>query len=214
MHVMMNDGQGHPEATDPAVGLTPNTWLQRQVLTHVDTLDAVPPVIAAHAGSRGGSCGSDCVLMFAVPSGGAHGAKGDADAAMVYEGDRLGGVFRRPGDFPHPSMGIMASNHFKVYGYDPLRPLDNFGYQVYFSSLWRYEAGQNMVQAWADTLHPVGTAEVVRLLQAVSHGTTEHAIIMRPDAREIDVAVASAAAGGWHAPYLRWQTFRFDEFFA
>ena len=132
---------------------------------------------------------------------------------MVYEGDRLGGVFRLPGRWPFPPVGIMATNHFKQYGYDALRPRENFGYDVYFSSVWRYEAGKNMVTALAGIGRAFGTAEVVRLLQATTHATTEHSIVTRPDALELDLAVADARPGGWHAPYLNWTTYKLLELF-
>jgi hypothetical protein len=255
IHCMMNDGQGHPEAGDAAAGLTQGVWTQRELLARAASLADVAPLIAARAGDRGGTFGSDANLMLAEPSKNVtrtrtrtsareeeedeKGEEGDdAPHALVYEGDRLGGALRLPGEYPWPPRGIMVSNHFHKYGYDGLAPLQNFGYRVYFSSLWRYEAGQNLVQAWSDTAMAgqgqqggggggdsggggggaggafgIGTAQMVRLLQTVTHASTEHSLITRPDAMEIDLAVASAVAGGWHAPYLRWTTFQFEELF-
>ena len=46
-----------------------------------------------------------------------------------------------------------------------------------------------------------------------SHGTTEYAIITRPNALEFDVATASLQAELWDAPYRAWTTYKFDEVF-
>jgi hypothetical protein len=51
------------------------------------------------------------------------------------------------------------------------------------------------------------------LLQTVAHGTTEYAVVTRPNAGEFDVAVASMKAELWDAPYRDWTTFKFDEVF-
>ena len=208
---MMNDGQGHPEHNDEAVRLVPGSWTQRDLLARAASLSDMPTLIRERAGSRGGTMGSDANLMLAEPSRG--NGNGSSVHAMVYEGDRLGGAFRLPGRWPFPPVGIMATNHFKQYGYDPLFPRENFGYEVYFSSLWRYEAGKNMVTALADTGQTFGTAEMVRLLQLTTHATTEHSIVTRPDALELDLAVADARPGGWHAPFLTWTTYKLLELF-
>lgn len=94
--------------------------------------------------------------------------------------------------------------------------------QVYFSSLWRYEAGKNMVNAWHEYGVRVGVKEMVRLLQTLTHATTEHSIIYEAVPSRIDetvvditlhVAVADMRVGGWHAPYLSWAQVPFREFF-
>ncbi|MCA8950863.1 MAG: BNR-4 repeat-containing protein [Planctomycetes bacterium] len=51
------------------------------------------------------------------------------------------------------------------------------------------------------------------LLQTVAHGTTEYAVITRPNARELEVATASLASELWDAPYREWTKFGFDELF-
>jgi hypothetical protein len=125
--------------------------------------------------------------------------QGDVAApAFVYEGDRLGEVFRQPGNYlfipltrryssfgylsigqfePYDKQAIMAANHFVVYGYDPAFPLNNFGRQVYFSSLWRFEAGKDMTQAKLAMGEKFGTPQMVQLLRTVSHATTEHSVL-------------------------------------
>merc|ERR1719235_2197725 len=100
-------------------------------------------------------------------------------------------------------------------GFDPRRPLDNFGEEVYFSSLWRYEAGRRLVDVFTHYSQAVGLSEMQRLLQTVTHGTTEHSVIVRPDLMRIDVALADLRSdGGWHAPYLNWTSHAFEDFFA
>ena len=89
--------------------------------------------------------------------------------------------------------------------------------QVYFSSLWRYEAGKNLINAWHEYGTQVGVAEMTRLLQTVTHATTEHSIIFENaaggGAMRLHVAVADMRVGGWHAPYLNWTSFDFSDFF-
>lgn len=43
--------------------------------------------------------------------------------------------------------------------------------------------------------------------------TTEHAIVTRPGSLSFDIALADLGRTGWHAPYLTWQTFGFEEVF-
>ena len=81
------------------------------------------------------------------------------------------------------------------------------------SSRWRYEAGAQKLAAWSRVDRRIGTAEMRELLQAVCHGTTEHAIVTRPGARSFDVALASLRPEAWDAPYRQWTSFRFDELF-
>jgi hypothetical protein len=51
------------------------------------------------------------------------------------------------------------------------------------------------------------------LLRSVARGTTEYAIITRPNAREFDVALASLERVLGDAPYRAWTRFAFDEGF-
>ena len=46
---------------------------------------------------------------------------------------------------PFTSQGIMVSNHFSVYGVDPLQPRHTFGVPNSFSSDWRYQSGATSV---------------------------------------------------------------------
>lgn len=86
------------------------------------------------------------------------------------------------------------TNHFSVYGFDPRYPETNFvrvlfqffflvlhlvfvahcvvvqGQRIYLSSLWRYMAAQSQINYWNTYKHPIGTQEIVRLLQLTSHG--------------------------------------------
>ena len=58
----------------------------------------------------------------------------------------------------------MITNHFLKYGLDPLNPLNNFGHEVYFSSLWRYAAGSEMINSLNHYDTKYGKGELVRLL--------------------------------------------------
>merc|ERR1712194_296728 len=99
-----------------------------------------------------------------------------------------------------------------------LRPEYNFGSaKIDFSSLWRYESGKRTIEAWGAVSSPsqrgvaqastsllLGTLRMRDLLQRVTEGATEHSIVFRPDQMTFDVAVATASAGGWNAPYEAW----------
>jgi hypothetical protein len=107
----------------------------------------------------------------------------------------------------------VLSNHPRKYGVTASAPDKVFGQPPSFSSLWRYEAGANMLDAWHRRGRAIGTPEMRELLQTVAHGTTEYAVITRPNQREFDVAVASMKSEPWDAPYREWTTFAFDNVF-
>ena len=64
-----------------------------------------------------------------------------------------------------------------------------------------------------DAPAPIDSRVVQSLLQDVSHGSTEHAVVFRPDQMEFDVAVAGLDAPAWDAPDRAWNTFTFDSMF-
>lgn len=209
VHCMENAGGTGP---GPVVErLQPIGWTMREALARFDgaaTPASFERLLAQHANAAGGACGPGCIVVFALPS--SAGLPG-----WVLEGDRFGHATRRPGDVaPFVPSAVMASNHHLVYGADPERSGRSFGREPSPSSAWRYEAGRHKLEAWARVGRAIGTAEMRELLQTVAHGTTEHSIVTRPDAREFDVAVASLQAEPWDAPYRQWTTFRFDELFA
>ncbi len=207
LYCMENAGGTGP---GPVVGgLTPMAWVQRYALETAGA-DATPgsiaQIMAQFASEGGGTCGPGSITLWAVPY------SGQDAPGFVYEGDRFGGAMRGPTDVrPVAPTNIMASNHHQVYGVDPDRPGYYFGKPAYFSSLWRYEAGMNMIEAWTRAGRPVGTAEMKQLLQTVGHGTTEYAVIFRANDMSIDVAVDDLATDMWDAPFLRWVTFDFEE---
>ncbi|HEX5053648.1 MAG TPA: hypothetical protein VFZ65_17850 [Planctomycetota bacterium] len=209
VHCMENAGGTGP---GPVVDrLQPISWVLREALAHFDGSAGpatVERLLVEHANSKGGACGPGCIVMFALPSTA-------PQPAWVLEGDRFGHATRLPGMVaPFMTSAVMASNHHLSYGADPERPGTSFGRAPAWSSRWRYEAGRQKLEGWARTGRKVGTAEMRELLQTVAHGTSEHSLITRPDARTFDVAVASMAPGPWDAPYREWTTFAFDELFA
>jgi len=193
-------------------GLTPCSWVQRNILENAgaeSTAESVGSAIDAFRSEGGGTFGAGSVILWAVPY------RGQGAPAFVSEGDRFGGAIRKPGEVaPAHPFGIMASNHYLKYGVDARRPGLVFGAQPGFSSLWRYEAGRNTLEAWIRQKKPLGTEEMRRLLQTVAHGTTEHSVIFRANEMTLDVAVDDLATDLWDAPYQRWVTFSFDELFA
>ena len=147
-------------------------------------------------------------MLFAVPY------RGQPNPAFVFEGDRFGDAIRLPGETrPRLQHAIVCSNHFHSYGAQPDHPGTYFGRSPSFSSRWRYEAGMHKLEAWSRIDRKIGTTDMRELLQTVAHGTTEYAIITRPNALEFDVATASLQAELWDAPYRTWTTYKFDEVF-
>jgi len=55
---------------------------------------------------------------------------------------------------------------------------------------------------------------VQALLRDVSHGSTEHSVVFRPDMMTFDVAVAALDAPAWDAPDREWHSFTFDGMFS
>ncbi len=209
-HAMENAGTTGP---GPVVkGLVPISWTMREALARLGgdaTAASVKAVCDEYANAAGGSCGPGCVMLFAVPF------LGQQQPAFVFEGDRFGDAIRFAGDvWPQVSEALVCSNHHHVYGADPDAPGVSFGVEPSFSSRWRYEAGGEKLAAWSRVGRAIGTAEMRELLQTVAHGTTEYAIVTRPNAREFDVALASLESEPWDAPYREWMTFGFDELFA
>lgn len=208
-YTMENAGTTGP---GPVVGgLVPISWTMREALARLDgnaTKEQVARLCDEFANSAGGSCGPGCIMLFATPF------EGQQHPAFVFEGDRFGDAIRTAGEvLPHDPQVLVCSNHFHRYGRDDDAPGTAFGRRPSFSSQWRYEAGANRLDAWQRVDRRIGTAEMQELLQTVAHGTTEYAIVTRPNLREFDVALASLACEPWDAPYRAWVRFAFDDVF-
>lgn len=188
------------------------SWTMREALTKLGS-DATPQQVQSLVdqfdNSAGGSCGPGCITLFATPY------QGQSDPAFIHEGDRFGDRIRLAGQAaPLVPQVLAASNHPLLYGVSSKRPGKVFGTVPSFSSLWRLEVGSQKLAAWHRTSRKLGTLEMRELLQTVAYGTTEYAIVTRPNKREFDVAVASMKAEPWDAPYQPWTTFHFDDVFA
>eukprot|EP00192_Tetraselmis_astigmatica_P013101 CAMPEP_0117650134 /NCGR_PEP_ID=MMETSP0804-20121206/1376_1 /TAXON_ID=1074897 /ORGANISM="Tetraselmis astigmatica, Strain CCMP880" /LENGTH=327 /DNA_ID=CAMNT_0005455983 /DNA_START=202 /DNA_END=1185 /DNA_ORIENTATION=- len=174
-------------------------------------------LISGLASSSGGALPGGGILVFATPTTTA--ANGSALHGFVYEGDRYGGAMRQPAAVPpRAEAGVMASNHYLTYRADPLRPGRCDGIKAGFSSLWRYEAGKNRVEAWLRATArsgggaAVGVLRMRELLRTVAQGTTEHSVIVLLDRMSLLVAVADVN-GAWDAPFREWKEFSFHELF-
>lgn len=192
-------------------GLTPCTWVQRHILETAgreSTPESIEGMIRSFNSAGGGAFGAGSIILWGVPN------EGQPAPAFVSEGDRFGTAVRVPDQVaPVGPFDIMATNHYLAYGVDPDRPGLYFGKEASFSSLWRYEAGKNTLEAWARQGTPVGTGEMQRLLQSVAHGTTEYAVIFRANQMSLDVAVDDLRTDLWDAPFRPWVTFAFEELF-
>ncbi|MEA3420528.1 MAG: hypothetical protein U9Q97_02475, partial [Acidobacteriota bacterium] len=104
-------------------------------------------------------------------------------------------------------------NHHMVYGCDPEKPGYYFNRPASFSSRWRYEVAMGMLEAWSRKGRALGIEEAKRLLQTVSHGSTEYSVIFLPNTGHIFVAVDDLKTDMWDAPYMSWIDFSFDELF-
>jgi hypothetical protein len=191
--------------------LVPFSWAMRECLARLGgdaTPDDVQRLVDSFDNAAGGSNGPGCITLFAFPFA------GQRQPAFVMEGDRFGEALRFAGEVDPAIPGaLVLSNHPRKYGVDPALPGLVFGNPPAFSSLWRYQAGASKLDGWHRGGRVIGTAEMRELLQTVAHGTTEYAIIARPNRREFDVAVASMRSEPWDAPYRTWTTFRFDDVF-
>ena len=118
---------------------------------------------------------------------------------------------------------LLATNHNMERGaaYSDASgvPAKVFDRAVSYSSRWRYTSGANGLDALIRSGQPVGTAEMKSLLQRVAQGTTEHSIILRPDASPMVFELANATGsaldgnGLWDAPYDAWVEFGFEDVF-
>jgi uncharacterized protein (DUF2141 family) len=210
LYSMENAGGTGP---GPVVGnIVPCSWVQRIVLEREGRKATPEKILNRMARFRcdgGGVTAPGSIILWAVPF------HNQEAPAFVYEGDRFGGAMRTPAQVRpvHPD-NIMASNHHKVYGYNPDKPGRSFGKPVSFSSLWRYEAGMNELEAWSRTGKALGLAEAKRLLQIVSHASTEYSVIFLANQMKILVAVDDLKTDMWDAPYLPWREYQFEELFA
>jgi len=71
----------------------------------------------------------------------------------------------------------------------------------------------NELEAWSRTGKALGIPEAKRLLQIVSHGSTEYSIIFLANRMRILVAVDDLKTDMWDAPYLTWIEYQFEELF-
>jgi len=191
--------------------ITPCSWIQRDILER--EIPTITPSGILKEMNRfqcdgGGITAPGSIILWSMPF------QGQENPAFVYEGDRFGGKMRCPEEVRpiHPHT-IMASNHHKVYGFDPDQPQLSFGRRVSFSSLWRYEAGMNGMEAWTRQKKALGIPEAKRLLQIVSHGSTEYSVIFSANEMKIWVAVDDLKTNMWDAPYLEWKEYLFEQLF-
>ncbi len=193
-------------------GIVPCSRIQRTILEtqgREASPESVLKTMETFTCSEGGITAAGSIILWAVPY------SGQDTPAFVYEGGRGGGAMRSPVDVrPADPINIMASNHHLVYGFDADRPDHSLGRRVSFSSRWRYEVGMNTLEAWSRQNKPLGIAEAKKLLQMVSHGSTEYSVIFLANEMRILVAVDDLKTDMWDAPYLDWVTFRFDDLFS
>ncbi|NOY37498.1 MAG: DUF2141 domain-containing protein [Chlorobi bacterium] len=209
LYSMENAGGSGPGPVPDRV--VPCSWIQRDLLEHAGS-DATPGTVLdrmkKYGCSEGGITAAGSIILWAVPY------HGQEAPAFVYEGGRSGYAVRKPGDVrPEDPFCIMASNHHKVYGYDPDHPDRSLGVPVSFSSRWRYEAGMQKLEARARQRKPLGTEEAKALLQTVAHGTTEYSVIFLANEKRILVAVDDLKTDLWDAPYQKWVEYGFEELF-
>ena len=114
---------------------------------------------------------------------------------------------------PTTSNGVMATNHYLRYQFDATQPTRCNGGAASFSSLARYFTGSNRIEALGRAGQLLVDSEQMKtLLRSVAHGTTEHTIVVRPNAMTIELAVATSN-GLWDAPYQSFAEFEFEELF-
>lgn len=210
LYSMENAGSSKP---GPVVGgNVPCSWMERYVLetqTEKSTPESVLNVMRKFRNEANGITSPGSIILWALPY------SGQSEPAFVYEGNRFGGGMRLPGETrPVNASCIMATNHHLKYGYTPDRPGMVFDKPVSFSSRWRYEAGMNTLEAWHRLGKKIDVPDVKRLLQMVSHGSTEYSVIFLANRKKILISVDDLKTDLWDAPYLRWTEFQFDDLFS
>jgi len=201
----------------------PISWVMRQVMINSrynSSPSDIQNIINKYAGVSGGACGTGCIFVFAK-----YNYNNSVTPAMVYEGNHLGGELRLPGEIQYPyenNNNIMASNHFLKFGVKDFEVgsyVQNWDEIVSASSFWRYTAGANCVENWASLGKKIGLAEMIRLLETVCHGATEHSIIVFPkpnNSSNVYIAVADMRVSSkmaWEGPFRDFKMFNFHEFF-
>jgi len=191
--------------------ITPCSWVQRDILEKgipKSSAEQILKKMNPFQCDGGGVTAPGSIILWAFPY------QNQKEPAFVYEGDRFGGKMRNPAEVrPVHPHNIMASNHHRVYGFDSEQPYLSFGRRVSFSSLWRYEVGMNELEAWARQEKTLGIPEAKRLLQIVSHSSTEYSVIFSANEMKIWVAVDDLKTDLWDAPYLEWKEYHFDQLF-
>ena len=192
-------------------GVVPCSWIERYALENTGreaTPVSILEMMKSYTCSTGGITAAGSIILWAVPN------LGQEAPAFFYEGGRTGFAMRKPNAVrPVASNNIMASNYHKVYGFDPEKPDYSLGQHVSFSSLWRYEAGMQTLEAWSRLKKPLGVEEAKQVLQRVAHGTTEYSVIFLANEMRILVAVDDLKTNLWDAPYLKWVEYKFDDLF-
>lgn len=209
LYSMENAGGSSPG--DVVGKITPCSWVQRDILeqgVNKVTPDEILKKMKQFQCEGGGVTAPGSIILWASPY------QNPETPAFVYEGDRFGGKMRMPDQVrPVHPHNIMASNHHKSYGFNPDQPHLSFGRPVSFSSRWRYEAGMNEMEAWSRKNKTLGIPEAKRLLQIVSHGSTEYSVIFSANQMRVWVAVDDLKTNMWDAPYLEWKEYQFDQLF-
>ncbi len=220
---MVNFGQSHPNIQYKNVTILAE--VVRQLLMQTDGINTDAKQVETFlkqqfVSQTGGICGYSCVIFMIknyYPRGLSQ--KEDPSPAFVYEGDFMGGEMRVAGQAEPVEIqsGILASNHYQLYGVDPVVGSSyNFGHSVYYSSLWRYTAPSQYMRATA-TQNTHDYNSMLRLMQTSCHGSTEHSIMYYPQQGKVMfyVFVANEKSNtSWDAPYEKPTQFVFDECFA
>lgn len=119
----------------------------------------------------------------------------------------------RSGFQPEKKCASLSAAHAGSYC---TNEFTNWNERVSLASQWRFEAGRNRLQAWHRQKRWLTIEDVQDLLQVMCPGATEHSFAaeMTQEGRVIvHVAVATASAGCWDAPYATWHSFNFHELF-
>ena len=179
-----------------------------------------------------GTSGGGAIIMFGCPINyNETNYNNTAENSNIFalEMDRDNTVIRLPNESPDFMFNnaIMTSNHFRKLGINMTNvnkngPICNDEYNIYnmdvrieyFNSSWRYEAGRSKFYVYNRTQGYLDEDSMFDLLQAVSHGTTEHSIVIHAlNVIDIYFAVADKDSTQWDAPYEKWHHFVFEDIF-
>lgn len=187
----------------------PITLVFREFLERGDAADAVASVegiIRSYSCSAGGPGAGGEIMHISSP----YYEGQEAFPSAIGEGDSYNFVVRYPGEVPYPTEPyciVTTNTMYKLPETPTHKPRD-------FGLCWRYNAISDKLEEFFDADETIDTAKMRVLIQQAEHGSTEYAVIFRPNEMTFDVAYEDLITKNLNAGYCEFTTLYFDELFA